>query len=358
VTGRIPPAGGGGGPLVVTGPGDDGEVLDELLPDRVRAARDGASPARLAELEAKIARAVARSRAEATLRAYRSDWADFVCWCDQVGLDALPASLATVAGYVAELADPPDDRAPRRVSTIERRLAAIGEGHKVAGHPNPARGALVAETMKGIRRTLGVAPTQKRGVSTADVRAAVAELGDRLIDDRDRLILLLGFAGGFRRAELVGLDVADVAVHPEGLLVQLRKSKTDQDQAGRRVEIVYGAQATSCPVRAWRTWLDRARITDGPVFRPIDRHGNLSPKRLSAQAVAIVIKRHMRRLGYDTTDFAGHSLRRGMATTAARNGAAERTIMRATGHTATETLRGYIEEAAQFTDPASQYLDL
>jgi hypothetical protein len=111
-------------------------------------------------------------------------------------------------------------------------------------------------------------------------------------------------------------------------------------------------------VRGYRRWVERPRITTGPLFRPIDRHGNLSPKRLSAQAVGPVIKGHMGRLGYATTDFAGHSLRRGMSATAARNGAAERTIMRATGPTATETLRNYIDEAEQFADPASQYLDL
>src|SRR5690242_15251064 len=122
----------------VTPPADDGEVLAELVPRRVEAARDGAPPERLVEIEAKIARAVRRSRAESTLRAYRADWSDFVLWCDQVGLAPLPAAPRTVAAYVAELADPPDDRPPRRISTIERRLAAIGEGHKVAGHPNPA----------------------------------------------------------------------------------------------------------------------------------------------------------------------------------------------------------------------------
>jgi integrase len=123
-------------------------------------------------------------------------------------------------------------------------------------------------------------------------------------------------------------------------------------------EIVYGVHPATCPVRTYRRWLDRAAIVTGPVFRPVDRHGNVRPTRLTPSAVATIVKRHMQPLGYDSRDFAGHSLRRGMATTAARNGAAERTIMRATGHTATETLRGYIEEAERFTDPASKYLDL
>lgn len=263
-----------------------------------------------------------------------------------------------MAAYVAELADPPDDRGPRKVSTINRRLAAIGEGHKVAGFDNPAAVPLVRETVEGVPRHLGVAPTPKGGVATADIRAATSELGDRLIDHRDRLLLLFGFAGRFRRSELVALDVTDVTDHARGLLVRIRRSNTDQEAAGRTVEIAYGTSPATCPVRAWRTWLDHTGLTAGPVLQAVNRHGTLSAQPLTGQAVALIIKRHMRRLGYDSHDFAGHSLRRGMATTAAGNGAAERTIMRATGPSATATLRTYIEAAGEFTDPASAYLEL
>jgi site-specific recombinase XerD len=162
----------------------------------------------------------------------------------------------------------------------------------------------------------------------------------------------MGFAGGFRRSELAAIDVEDLEDHPAGLLVWLRHSKTDQEKAGRRIEVVYGSDGATCPVRAARRWLQLSQLSSGPLLRTIDRHGNISARRLSGQAVGMVVKRHMSRLGYDSQDFAGHSLRRGMATTAARNGAAERTIMRTTGHTATETLRGYITEAEAFTDPS------
>ncbi|MGH9178295.1 MAG: site-specific integrase, partial [Acidimicrobiales bacterium] len=332
------------------------EVLPELAARPPAADGAGALPPRLADLEAKVAAAISRGRSAATLRAYRSDWADFTTWCATVGLEALPAAPATVAGYVAEMASPPDDRSPAAVSTITRRLAAIGEGHKVAGHPNPCTEVVVRETMKGIRRILGVAPRPKKAVATADVRAAVGPLGTSLLDTRDRLVLLLGFAGAMRRSELVGLDVADVEEVDEGLLVHLGRSKTDQEGAGRRVEVVYGTEAPTCPVRAWRAWLAASGITDGPVFRPVDRHGRLGERRLSAQAVAIVVKRHMAGLGYRSADFAGHSLRRGHATTAARNGASERTIMRTTGHTSTATVRAYVEDGELFSDPASKYL--
>ena len=338
----------------VTPSGETVEVLAGLALDPERAP---VVAERLAVLEAKVAAAVGRSRAPATLRAYLSDWNDFSVFCDQLGVAALPAAPSVVAAYVAELADPPDDRKPRRVSTITRRLAAIGEGHKVASLPNPCTDPLVRETMKGVRRSLGVAPAQKKGITTGDIQAAVAALPVDLAGHRDRLLLTLGFAGGFRRSELAGITVADVDEVPEGLLVHLGRSKTDQEGRGRQVEIVYGSVPATCPVRAWRRWLTEARITEGAVFLRVDRHRRLLGP-LSSQGIALVVKKHMGRLGHPVADFAGHSLRRGHATTAARNGASERTIMRTTGHTSTQTVRGYIEDGELFTDPASQYLGL
>lgn len=316
------------------------------------------TPERLEAIEAAIAKAVARGRAPATIRAYASDWADFSAWCAAVGVESLPANPGTVAGYVAGLAFPPGDRAALAVSSITRRLAAIGQVHSVARQPNPATDALVREAMRGIRRTLGVAPrNQKRAVATADIRAAVSSLGDSPAELRDRLVLLLGFATAMRRSELASLRVCDIEEVPEGLLVHLDRSKTDQEAAGRRVEVVYGTDATTCPVRAYRAWLARSGVTTGPVLRQVDRHGRvLGP--LSGQAIAVVVQRRMEGLGYPVSDFGGHSLRRGHATTGARNGASERTIMRTTGHTSTATLRGYIADGELFSDPASSYLGL
>jgi integrase len=211
--------------------------------------------------------------------------------------------------------------------------------------------------MRGVRRAFGVAPRQKRAVTTTDIAAAVTHLDDTLANLRDRVILLVGYAGAMRRSELAAVTAADIDQVPEGLLIRLRRSKTDQEARGRKIEIVYGAHPVTCPVRALRAWLTASAIIDGPILLGIDRHGRLLGP-LSAQGVAIVVKRHMGRLGYPVTDFAGHSLRRGHATTAARNGATERTIMRTTGHTTTATVRGYIDAAELFTDPASAYLGL
>lgn len=333
-------------------------MLLELARSAVAGTGSGPSPARLADLEARIARAVAKGRSAATIRAYASDWADFATWCEAIGLDALPAAPASVAGYVAELAFPPDDRSAMAVSTITRRLAAIGQVHGLAHHRNPATDALVREAMQGIRRALGVAPRhQKKGITTGDITAAMAPLGAGLADARDRLILLLGYAGAMRRSELAAITPGDVEEVPEGLLVRLPRSKTDQEGAGRRVEVVYGTDSVTCPVRAYRAWLGVSGITEGPILRRVDRHGRLLGP-LSPQAVAMVVKAHMGKLGHAAGDFAGHSLRRGHATTASRAGASEATIMRTTGHTSTATLRGYVEEAELFSDPASSYLGL
>lgn len=344
--------------LVEPAPGD-GTGRSGNAPTALDAFVPAGHAERLAALEAKVARAVTRSRAPATLRAYRSDWRDFALWCETIGVPALPAAPSVVAAYLAELAEPPDDRSPAAVSTLSRRLAAIGEGHKAAGAPNPCADELVRTTMAGLRRMLGVAPARKKALVTADLRAMVAALSpSKPLDVRDRALLLLGFAGGMRRSELVGLDVEDLATVDEGLLVNLRSSKTDQEGRGRRVEIVYGSSVATCPVRAVRAWLAVSAITRGAVFRPVDRHGRIGANRLSERAVALVVKRHALGLGLVATGYAGHSLRRGMATTAAKGGASERTIMRTTGHTSAATVRGYIEDGELFSDPASKYLGL
>lgn len=320
----------------------------------------GASVERLADLEAKITRAYRQSRAPATLAAYRSDWDDFTTWCDTVGLNPLPADPTTVAAYLAELADPPDDRSPLAASTIQRRVVSIGEAHKAATQPNPCQDPLVKQVTKGIRRQIGIAPKhRKTGLSTADIKAMVATLDPtKTIDIRDKAILLLGFATALRRSELVALNIEDIENHTEGLIVWKRRSKTDQEAAGQHIEVAYGTNAVTCPVRAYRTWTTHAHITTGPIFRPVNRHNAISETRLSDKAIANTIKKHATRLGLNPHNFAGHSLRRGFTTEAARNGAPERTIAATTHHTTTKGLQPYIADAETFTDPPSRYLDL
>jgi site-specific recombinase XerD len=344
----------------VTAPADADAVIAEVVGMQLAEAGRGADLGRLSELEAKIHGAVQASRSPATIKAYRSDWADFALWCATNALEPLPATPATVAAYLVELGEAKDDRGPLAISTIQRRKAAISEAHKAAGETSPCLDPLVKQVTKGLRRQLGVAPkNRKAALSTADIRAAINGLdGARLIDVRDKLVLLWGFATALRRSELVALEVGDVEDHPDGLLIYRRRSKTDQEGAGHRIEVAYGEHLETCPVRAYRTWLDATGIDDGPIFRAVNRHGHLSPTGLSDRAVANIIKKHAERIGRDPADFAGHSTRRGFSTEASRNGAPERTIISTTGHTTTKGLRPYIEDAETFTDPASRYLGL
>jgi site-specific recombinase XerD len=293
-----------------------------------------------------------RSRAEATVKAYRSDWRAFVAWCDQHAATALPAAPTTVAAYLA------DHAGTLKAATLRRRLTSIGVAHGAAGHRDPADDARVKAVWAGVRRTHGTAQHPKEAAVTSDIKAMVASLPDSALGRRDACLLLIGFATGMRRSELVALDVDDVADTPDGLLVTITRSKTDQAGEGRQVGVPYGSNPITCPVRAWRAWLATAAIDSGPLFRPIDRFGRIADARLSAQAVALIVKRAAAAAGLDPARYAGHSLRSGMATSAARAGATELEIMNQTGHRSLPVLRRYIRRGSLFTDNAAAKLGL
>lgn len=289
----------------------------------------------------------AASKATRTRDAYRGAFGAFVAWCDAQGLCALPAAPDTVALFLTSRA-----QEGRKVATLEQALAAVAQAHKAAGLDSPRGAAVVREVMRGIRRTLGVAPTQKAPAVASDVRAMVAALPDGLLGQRDRALLLLGFAGAFRRSELVGLDVEDVAFGEDGATVTLRRSKTDQEGEGRKVGIPFGSSPALCPVRALRAWLDAAQITEGPIFREVTRHGHVRA-RLTGHAIARVVKRSALAAGLDPARFSGHSLRAGLATAAAKAGKSERAIMAQTGHRSVTMVRRYIRDASLFADNAA-----
>ncbi len=313
----------------------------------------GADAVLLPALPSEQVRAYIRaSKAESTLRGYQSDWRGFCAWCESRGLCPLPATPETVAGYIAECAG------RLKVGSIQRRLNAIAEAHKAAGLDSPTHTGIVRNTLKGIKRTLGTAPVQKAPVLTADIRAMVGAAEVGRIGARDRALVLLGFAGAFRRSELVGLDVEDCAFGKDGLTVTLRRSKTDQERTGRKVGIPYGANPETCPVRTLQAWLEQAAIAGGPVFRAINRHGHLAPGRLSGIDVARVVKKLAGRAGLDAAKYAGHSLRAGHATTAAIAGASERSIMNQTGHRSVQMVRRYIRDGNLFRDNSAGKLGL
>jgi len=282
------------------------------------------------------------AKAPSTVRAYRSDWRHFVGWCTAHRLASLPAAPETVSLYLAEFGG------LLKVATLQRRLAAIAKAHQAAGHESPAsmKNAAVSEVWKGIKRTHGTAQECKAAVLTKDLRAMLRTLPENLLGVRDRALLLIGFAGAFRRSELVALQLEDCEFTTDGLVITLRRSKTDQDGEGRKIGIPYGSNLDTCPVRSLRAYLEASTITTGPLFRPINRHGRMGAHGLSAYGVALVVKRYAVAAGFDGSKYAGHSLRAGLATSAAAAGVSERAIMDQTGHKSAAMMRRYIREGS------------
>ncbi|MGI9069850.1 MAG: site-specific integrase [Bryobacteraceae bacterium] len=293
------------------------------------------------------------ARARNTIIGYRSSFGQFEAWCHGVALCSMPAAAETIAFYLGAQAG------RLKAATLSHHLAAIAKAHKSAGFTSPIKdNQLIAETLKGIKRTHGTAAKQKAPVLTEDLRMMLRMLPSNLLGLRDRALLLMGFAGAFRRSELVALDLADLQFTAEGLLITLRRSKTDQEGEGRQIAIPHGAHAETCTVRAVRTWLEAAVISEGPIFRAVDRHSRISPRRLSAHAVALIVKRYADAAGMCVSSFSGHSLRAGFVTTAARAGEPERRIMRQTGHKSIEMVLRYVRQANAFTDNAALALGL
>ncbi len=278
--------------------------------------------------------------AAATRKGYQSDWTCFGTWTAAHGLDSLHARPETVGAYLAAKAD------SLRVSTLERRLAAIATAHRLASHQLDTRHPAIREVMRGIRRAHGSAQRQAAAATVDVVKAMVATCDDALLGLRDRALLLLGFAGAFRQSELVALQVADVAEEESGLRVTVRRSKGDQEGAGQLVGIARTGSAT-CPVAALAAWREAAAIADGPLFRSVDRHGRIGAS-LSEKAVALVVKRRAELAGLDPAPFSGHSLRARLATTAAAHGLEERDIQRQTRRRSTVVLRRYIRAGELF----------
>jgi len=313
----------------------------------------GQSVATLDELVDEPRGYAAAAEADSTRRNYATDWRAFQGWCQAQGVEALPARPEVVALYLTDYAR------VHKATTVVRRAIGIAKGHRRAGLVSPTENESVRLVLAGIRRPKGMAAEQKSPLLTDDVLALVASYApDSLAGARDRALLLVGFMGAFRRSELVALDIDDLEDRPEGLALVLRRSKVDQEGRGRRKVLVYGSSPTTCLVTALRAWLARARITSGPVFRPVDRHGRLGENRLSGEAVAGVVKRTARVSGLDPRFFAGHSLRAGHVTQAKRNDATDLEVMSQTHHRSAESIAGYVREADLFRHTSAKRLGL
>ncbi len=310
------------------------------------------SPTPVEDLLARARAYVTHSHAKNTLDAYAAHWKHFSAWCDDHKRRALPASPETVLCCVVDLVD------RYTVATIDHRLSSISYYHKQARHALPTKDPEVERTMRGIRRAKGIAPNGKSPILTPLLRQMVAALPDDLPGLRDKALLLLGFAGAFRRSELVGLQIRDVQIGDAGLIVTLRRSKTDQEGASFTKGIPVGTSEATCPKRALEAWLQLTAITTGPLFRPIDRWGHVGDRALSSLGVARAVKRALTAIGLETTNYSGHSLRAGLVTAAAMAGVSERVIMQQTGHKNTAMLRRYIREGSLFRENAAAEVGL
>jgi len=295
---------------------------------------------------------ILHAKANNTIKSYKSDWKDFVAYCKRQKVASLSADVDTIINYVADMAE------TKKVSTIVRRLSSISQAHQAAGHGSPTFSFGVKAVVKGIKKIKGTPPNKKAAAVIEDIRTMIDTLGGSLTDIRDRALILIGFAGAFRRSELVSITIDDLEFNRDGLTITLQHSKTDQEGQGFKKGIPYGSHPDTCPVRSLQDWLQAAKITTGPLFRSVNRHGQVGPKALSDQSVALIVKKLVKAAGLDERKYSGHSLRSGLITTAANRGVDERSIMKQSGHKSLTVMRGYIQDATLFKNNAATHVGL
>jgi site-specific recombinase XerD len=291
------------------------------------------------------------SKADNTIRAYKSDFNDFGLFCAQNGFKSLPSDPKIVSLYLTQLSTK-----NVKISTIKRRLVSIGVIHKLKGHYLDTKHPLIVENLMGIKRRKGSIQNGKKPLLINNLKKIINVIDEQKKEKikilRDRTIILIGFSGGFRRNEIVSLDFDDLDFVEEGLKINIKRSKTDQFGAGSTKGLPYFENSQYCPVVSIQKWIEISKINSGALFRRFTKGSNLSEKRLTDQTVALLIKEYLGLAGIDSTNYSGHSLRSGFATSAAEAGAEERTIMAMTGHKSTEMVRRYIKNADLFKNNA------
>jgi len=291
------------------------------------------------------------SKANNTVRAYKSDFNDFGLFCAQNGFKSLPSEPKIVSLYLTQLSTK-----NVKMSTIKRRLVSIGVIHKLKGHYLDTKHPLIVENLMGIKRRKGSIQNGKKPLLINNLKKIINVIDEQKKEKikilRDRTIILIGFSGGFRRNEIVSLDFDDLDFVEEGLKINIKRSKTDQFGAGSTKGLPYFENSQYCPVVSIQKWIEISKINSGALFRRFTKGSNLSEKRLTDQTVALLIKEYLDLAGIDSTNYSGHSLRSGFATSAAEAGAEERTIMAMTGHKSTEMVRRYIKNADLFKNNA------
>ncbi|WP_440670510.1 site-specific integrase [Candidatus Pelagibacter sp. HIMB1483] len=285
-------------------------------------------------LEIETLKNLKNSKANNTLRAYRSDFKDFSGFCAKNCLSSMPTQPKIIALYITHLSK------SSKFSTLKRRIASISVLHKLKGHYLDTKHPIIMENLHGIKRTIGSRQRSKKPILINELKLIIKAIDKE--KSRDKALILIGFAGGFRRSELVNLDYEDLEFVTEGVKILIKKSKTDQSGEGSVKAIPYFDNREFCPVTALKDYVSEkfTEKNEGKLFK------------LSDKSVALIIKKYAEKAGLDASRYAGHSLRSGFATTAAEFGAEERNIMVMTGHKTTQMVRRYIQEANLFKNNA------
>ena len=299
------------------------------------------------------------SKANNTIRAYKSDFRDFGGFCAKNGLKSLPADPKIVSLYMTYLSTK-----DAKMSTLRRRLVSIGVIHRLKGHYLDMKHPIIIENLMGIKRKKGSYQKGKKPILINHLKLMIEAIDKDTSDEtgirklRDKTIILLGFAGGFRRIELISIDFEDLEFVSEGVKIFIRKSKTDQFGEGMIKGLPYFTSQKYCPVWHLKKWLEISEIKSGPIFRRFSKGLNLGKNRLTDQSVALFLKKHLSNAGIENKNYSGHSLRSGFATVTAESGADERSIMAMTGHKTTQMVRRYIKEANLFKNNALNKINL
>tara|TARA_B100001109_G_C18813237_1_gene450740 strand:- start:292 stop:1245 length:954 start_codon:yes stop_codon:yes gene_type:complete len=296
------------------------------------------------------------SKANNTLRAYKSDFKDFSAFCVKHGLNSLPTDPKIVSLYLTHLSK------KSKISTLRRRLVSISMVHRLKGHYLDTKHPIIIENLMGIRRVKGSFQKGKKPILIKHLKLIINVINEQKKDEikklRDKSLILIGFGGGFRRTELVSIDHEDLEFVPEGLKITIKRSKTDQFGEGMTKGLPYFTNKIYCPVENLKKWLEISKIKSGPIFRRFSKGLSLTDKRLTDQSVVLLIKEYLNLAGIENKNFSGHSLRSGFATVAAESGADERSIMAMTGHKTTQMVRRYIREANIFKNNALNKINI
>ena len=288
-------------------------------------------------LELETLKNLKNSKAHNTLRAYQADFKDFTKFCLKNSFNSMPSDPKIIALYLTHLSS------FSKFSTLKRRLASIKVIHRLKGHYIDTKHPIIAENLMGIKRKMGVKQTSKKPILINDLKLIINVINKDKNEYKklqNKALILIGFAGGFRRSELVSIEHEDIEFVNEGVKILVQRSKTDQTGLGMMKAIPYFQNKIYCPVTSLRDWISYSKISDGKIFK------------ISDKTVALTIQKYALLAGLDKTKYAGHSLRSGFATSTAETGADERSIMAMTGHKTTQMVRRYIQEANLFKNNA------